>query len=228
MRPNAVIIHGKRISDASPRARYPAAELWPVGGVGVNDWGGKLDDWTAWFDLHPVEPMPYHPGIKQKRPLTYLWYRQQPAGHRPIFLLDHDPDIPASVAFPRADVQAVYARYGDGADRMFTCQVDWMMAYALLLGYAHIVLDGIGVKNTPTHRRSHEGIWYWIGFARASGVRVEVVAPSYHCSPALVYGYETAPVEALPPGVAVDSNGRLYVDRMALRRQRLVEKALKT
>src|SRR5688500_17698504 len=48
-----VIIHGKRVSELSPKVRWPHAELWGVTRCNVVYWRESLIDWDRWFDLHP-------------------------------------------------------------------------------------------------------------------------------------------------------------------------------
>ena len=98
-----VIILGKRLQPGSPRERWPEAELW---GITHSNHKYKrfppIEDWTSWWDLHPVEPTPVYRGIKAMRPATYHWYQQLPGfgttGYRPLWLLERDTSIPASEA----------------------------------------------------------------------------------------------------------------------------------
>jgi hypothetical protein len=191
-----VIIHGKRVSEDSPKQRWPSAELWGVTRCNVVYWRESLTDWDRWFDLHPKHATAHHRGILAKRPEAWDWYTRQDAS-RPIYLLETDSEVPASVAFPRQQVQAAFGGH-------FTVSVDWMIALALLEGCQRIVLNGIGTRMEPDYQYAHKGILYWIGFARGRGVEVIVDQPSCYADPAQVYGYECgAPEWQAPEPVGV-------------------------
>lgn len=179
-----VIIHGKRVSEQSPKVRWPHAELWGVTRCNVLYWRESLTDWDRWFDLHPVQETAFHKGILIKRPEAWSWYCRQQDG-RPIYLLETHPDVPASVAFPR---QRIQDRFGT----RFTVSVDWMIALAIDEGFQRIVLNGIGTRFAPAFQYSHKGIVYWLGYAEGAGVDVVIEGPSCYRAPTSVYGYEAA------------------------------------
>jgi len=186
-----VIIHGKRVSDLSPKWRWPSAELWGVTRCNVLYWRETLPDWDRWFDIHPVHPEPHHRGILEKRPEAWDWYMRQRGG-RPIYLREAHPDIPDSVAFPRAAVEHFLQPYFDGYPTQFTVSLDWMIPFAMMLGFQRIVLNGIGTRFDPDFQYEHMGIWHWIGFARGMGIDLIIEGPSCYRQPEKVYGYEAA------------------------------------
>ena len=187
-----VIIHGKRVSDLSPKWKWPGSELWGVTRCNVLYWRESLPDWDRWFDIHPVHPEDHHGGILAKRPEAWDWYTRQTGG-RPIYLREAHPDVPDSVAFPRAEVQTWCAqRFSEGACTQFTVSVDWMIPFAMMLGFERIVLNGIGTRFEPDFQYEHQGIWHWIGFARGAGIDLIIEGPSCYRMPEKVYGYEAA------------------------------------
>lgn len=188
----AVIFLGKRRNSASPKAQWPHAELW--GTTHSNQKykrHGQILDWSAWWDLHPIGPTPFYRGIREKRPETLAWYKALPGpgapNYRPLWLLEKDPSIPAGVVFPWQFVMDQFRIDGE-AGTWFTCQVDWMAAYAILEGYKHIILHGHGVSHEPQHMVAHRGILYWIAVARERGIKVTVVPPSWYLAPPEPYG----------------------------------------
>lgn len=190
-----VVIHGKVTKPISPKRQYPDAELWACTHTQqqYRKQHASLDDWDAWFDLHPVNTTKHYPGIKGLRPGVWKWYTALPAD-RPVYLLESHPDVPASVRFPLDRVRAAFP-VEDEPDQavpggMFTCQVDWMLAFAILEGYEHIILHGHGVSEDPPHMMSHRGILYWVGWARAIGIRVSILSPSWYRAPTKVYPIE--------------------------------------
>jgi hypothetical protein len=189
----SVILLGKRRSPGSPREQWPGAELW--GTTSSNQKyakkHGAITDWTSWWDLHPVHPTPFYRGIRAMRPETYAWYTKLPGPdspkYRPVWMLEKDPLVPASVAFPWREVLD-WARVPDEPGAWMTCQVDWMMAYAIREGYQHIILHGHGVSREPAHMVAHRGILHWVTVARERGVRVTIVPPSWYIAPEQPYG----------------------------------------
>lgn len=195
-----VIFLGKRHAPGSPRERWPNAELWGTTNSNVKyshkrDKDGRVigtvDDWTAWWELHPWDPVPGYEGVKRKRFGAYKWYQTLPGpkdpGFRPLWVAQLDPTIPAGVLFPKERVLDAFKIPGEG-NGWFTCQVDLMMAYAILEGYEHIVLHGHGVSKELKHMIDHVGIVYWIALARERGIKVTIVAPSWYLAPKNPYG----------------------------------------
>jgi hypothetical protein len=186
----SVIIHGKKVTEHSPRKGREHCELWGVTRSNQRYWDGELTDWTRWFDLHWIQPRksptghPW-PGLKKRRPQTWDWYKAQDAS-RPIYLQEVVKEIPASVRFPIEDVLAKFP----GDLGVWTCQVDLMMAFALMEGFEQIILNGIGVGDRASYQVLHKGIAQWITYARATGVEVIVEAPSVYATNPLVYGYD--------------------------------------
>jgi len=184
----SVIIHGKRVSLESPKTGRPDAELWGVTRSNTQFWNGQLTDWTRWFDLHPIERTTYYPGVRNIRPKTLWWYAKQGAT-KPIYLLKAIPEVVASVTFPLDAVLKEFPR----EKHWYTCQVDYMIPFAILEGFTHIILNGIGVNKMPEYLQRHAGIPYWIGLARGMGIDIEVDPPSVYRTPPTLYGYEAAP-----------------------------------
>lgn len=188
----SVIFLGKRKHPGSPRLKWPDAELW--GTTHSNQKyqkHGQIMDWTAWWDVHPIHPTPWYRGIQALRPKTYEWYKTLPGPehpkYRPLWMLEKDPAIPAAVVFPWQTYVDAFKIEGE-VGTWFTCQVDWMMAHAILEGYEHIILHGHGVSHEPQHMVAHRGILYWIAVARERGIKVTVVAPSWYLAPEKPYG----------------------------------------
>jgi hypothetical protein len=188
----SVIFLGKRTGSGSPTAKWPGAELWGVThGNQKYRKHGFITDWSAWWDLHPINPTPFYRGIKAKRPETYRWFQSLPGpespGYRPVWLLETDPTIPAGVVFPWRRVADAFAIPGEPGG-WFTCQVDWMMAYAILEGYERIILAGHGISRELQHMVAHRGVLYWVAIARERGITVTIEPPSWYRAPEKPYG----------------------------------------
>ena len=204
-----VIIHGKRVSVLSPRHGRPECELWGVTRANPKFWSGALKDWTRWFDMHPLVAAGQFPGIADRRPEAWHWYQKQDAT-RPIYLqaprahpvhaqeqaARRFAEIPGAVEFPLDQVLAAFPILDDG-DGWYICMVGMMMAYALVEGFEHIILNGIGTNPRIDFQHLHRDTLYWIGLARGRGVRVTIEGPSTYHTPAQVYAYEVLHYEEL-------------------------------
>lgn len=187
-----LVLLGKRTSRESPKVQWPGCHL--AGTTHSNQkWApkyGTIDDWDSWWDLHPFDPVPGYLGIKKRRPRTYRWYQTLPGpdqlGYRPLYLTELDPTIPAGVLFNKERILDAFSR--DVHGRWFTCQVDLMMASAILDGYEHIVLHGHGTKFELAHMVDHCGVLVWMTVARERGVKVTIVPPSWYLGPKHPYG----------------------------------------
>ncbi len=184
-----IVFLGKRTSRESPKVRWPDAHL--AGTTHSNQkWAkhyGTVDDWDSWWDLHPFDPVPGYLGIKKRRARTYRWYQQLPGptqpGYRPLWLTELDPTIPAGVLFPKQRIIDAFP------GRLFiTCQVDLMMAWAIMEGYEHIILHGHGTKFELKHMIDHCGVIVWMTIARERGIKVTIVPPSWYLGPRNAYG----------------------------------------
>jgi hypothetical protein len=205
-----VIIHGKRVSDHSPRHGRPACDLWGVTRANARFWHGRLHDWTEWTDVHPLVPAGRFTGIPERRPDAWSWMKRQD-GSRPIFLqapehhprehyqqaLDRFSEIPGAVRFPIREIQKAFPiqRVVDGVvvnapNTWFVEQTGMMIAHALLRGYQRIILNGVGCVTRIDWQVAHRSILYWMAEARGRGVIVEVEGPSIFHTPAQLYAYE--------------------------------------
>jgi len=190
-----VIIHGKKISDISPRAGRPECGLWGVTRGNDFFWHGTLLDWTEWCDVHPLVPMGPFQGIPERRPATWAWYKAQD-GTRPIYLMGPQSrreqelfdQVPGAVAFPIEAIQHAFPINGE-ANRWFICQIGMMIAKAVFDGYARIILNGVGVNPHVLYQHLHRDTLYWMAFARGRGVEVLIEGPSSYHAPRLIYAY---------------------------------------
>jgi hypothetical protein len=204
----AVIIHGAQIPGTthSPKHGRPGAQLWGCTRANIKYWGGKLGDWDAWCDVHPLTATNDFQGIPQRRPETWRWYCQQD-GTRPIYLqapeahADVDAarrlfdQVPGARRFPIAEIQEFYKlreRWDAPLEpsRYFYCQVAMMMAFAGYLGFDTVVLNGIGQPRHVAHQHLHRDIGYWMGLLRGRGIDVVIDGSSTFLMPERLYAYD--------------------------------------
>lgn len=160
----------------------PAVERWGTNAVMFRRYGGQFDAWTRWFDLHKPEQ------IQARRPEAYQWCTEQD-GRRPIYGWAIDPNIPGSVAYPRAEVQAFFSS-DTHHERDFWGSLSWMFALAISEGFTDIDLFWF-VVDTHQYGRQIPSTRYWIGQARGRGVTVTIHGDSELKPSGPLYGVET-------------------------------------
>lgn len=162
----------------------------------------EKSEWTRWFNIHSTKHM------RETYPKWHDWYKQQV---KPIYLRDVDPQIPASVRFPREEVQNYFGGPQMGSPgRYFTFTAAWLTGLAIMEGFERIEYHGFALRDKParTHdcyRFERPCFWYWVKQARDRGI--EVTYPKeVHAIPfkpgdpvtytGLLYGYETTEPKA--------------------------------
>lgn len=157
-----------------------SGEVWILGAAYQRQGAGP---WDRVFDVHPIEQTDHHPGILAARPGAWAWYQQQA---KPVYLLDAHPDVPASVAYPRA---AIVRRFGARAATAFASSIDHMLALALAEGVDELHLEGVRMHGIGEWYTQRETLGYWIGRAEGMGVTVVTDPLAWLCQPERVYGF---------------------------------------
>ena len=83
-------------------------------------------------------------------------------------------------------VKALLAEFGP----VFPSSINWMLAYALHLGYDKIIMEGVDMINESEYGGQRDGLFYMLGVAWARGVKVLVKQPSGIYMPPAIYGVE--------------------------------------
>lgn len=174
----SVIFCGYRHTIESPRFHFPDAELW-CQSTSIRNWDWALDNWSRWFDIHTVGPQVFYPGIQLQRPDVFAWYTRQ-GRERPIYLTETHPEIMASVAYPRAEMEAQFGR------GRFGCQLDYLAALALSEGFDRWILYGLGqpyVSDPGSSKAAkwlkfHQSFLWWMRLARERGVEIVFDGPN--------------------------------------------------
>lgn len=150
------------------------------------------------FNLH-VLPM-----IWALQPDAWAWYQRQTC---PVYLLEPHPDVPTSVAFPLRRIMDRFASDQHNADAeaetCFGCTLDFLIAFALEEGFAHIDLVGIECRSEEEYRDQRATINYWIGMARGMGCTLTTTRSSGLAMVPAIYGYNFVTGAPLPPGQPV-------------------------
>lgn len=168
------LVGGARSTEHLPQLSA-GSERWGLNGHFHRRLGGKFDDWTRWFDIHPKSH------ILAKRPHAWEWYKAQT---NPIYLIKPDPDIPTSLAYPLDQVRIL--------GNQFVSSFDYMMALAILEGFDQIHVHWFRM-DTPKFEFQLSSARYWLGVAHGRGIPVTIHGESALHPTQGLYGYEWVP-----------------------------------
>lgn len=163
-----------------PKALPPNTERWCLNNPRIYQnhlYPEALETYTRWFNLHPRKQINklYGSGVR--------WYKEQ---NSPIYLQEKAEDIPASLTFPREEIQRTFAINGVPI-RYFTSSVAWCMAYAAMLQeFDRVELWGFYLSQTRApigddtelrpgdslHGRQRPCVAYWVKRLRDMGIDV--------------------------------------------------------
>lgn len=106
----------------------------------------------------------------------------------PVYMLEHIPAIPGSVAYPK---DAIMDRYGPAAVFFYTSSLSWMFALALAQpGVTEIGLWGVDMSAAEeVYSGQRAGCQYWIGKAMEMGIKVTIPPQSDLAMPTPLYGF---------------------------------------
>jgi len=166
--------------------------------------------WDRWFEIHPRAHFQrdlLRDGMPQDGQRHVDWLKQEPSGRRPIYCQEHYDDIPASVRWPRDEINAWFRKNGglmleeaglaDGyfADDYYTSTPGQMLAHAIYEDFDEIHLYGIDMLQSEEYFYQRSGCEYYIGFARGRGTKVYIPQTSALCKANYVYGYSEPPTD---------------------------------
>ena len=168
------------------------AERWLFNASHVAD-GGR--PYTRVFNLH------HKAMILGLQPKAWQWYQEQ---DKPVYLLETDPEIPHSIAFPLITLMTYFAsdQHGSGVEEeaCFGCSLDFLIAFALWEGFEHIDLIGIECRSEEEYREQRSSVMYWMGYARGLGRTITTTRSSGLATVAAIYGYNLPTGSPSPPG----------------------------
>jgi hypothetical protein len=126
---------------------------------------------TRWFDIHLRKE------IHAERVAQYQSW------NIPVYMQEVAADIPTSVAYPKAEVEARF-----GTD-YFTNSISWMLALALHEGFESIHIYGVDMSQDDEYKWQRPNLEFWIGIAKGMGVDVHVTETSDLLRASHQYGY---------------------------------------
>lgn len=115
--------------------------------------------------------------------------------YTPVYMLEHYPEIPQSVAYPLDEVvaellsglhkppSAIWSNRGG----YFTSSVCYAIALGIYQGYKRIELWGVELALNTEYVYQRPGALFWIGIALGRGIEVIITG---HMLEAPLYGYE--------------------------------------
>lgn len=177
----------------------PGAQRWMVSSAYRRIPGQMFD---AIFDIHPPEVIAYL-GLWDE----YAAYARE--GKR-VVLIQTDPRVPTSEAYPREVIQETFGFMGQAQHQLetsFQSSLDWMVALAIYQGATWIDVQGVDMRHQTEYRAQRETFRYWMGIARGRGIRVTVPEPSGLDGACELYGYYTRTGLSGPPGEMRVFNG---------------------
>ena len=159
-----------------------------------------LKRWDRLFQMHKT--FDYRRPNNQNDPKHWEWLREQPgpgeAGFKPIYMQEVDPEVPASVKYPKDEIVARflpdYRRIVDGGEEQieyFGSSVEYMLALALYEDYDEIQIWGVEMASNTEYRDQRASGSFWLGVA---GQHAKLVLPA-NCSllKGPLYGYGQVP-----------------------------------
>ncbi|MFW6078997.1 MAG: hypothetical protein ACODAE_05210, partial [Gemmatimonadota bacterium] len=139
----------------------------PFGDADVECWGlnalHRMDGidvgaFTRWFELHPR-------AVLEERHEGHLeWLKTCPL---PVYMQRAWDDIPTSVAYPKAEVEARLGGY-------MTSSIAWMLALAILEGFQEIGVWGVDMASETEYAQQRPAVEYLLGIAQGLGRTVHV------------------------------------------------------
>ena len=174
--PRKVAIIGKGGGDLVVPWTEPGWEFWGLNEQSRRDMGvPPLEHFDRWFQIHPPRYLEKHypEGMVD---LANWWTKRQGVT---LYMDRHYPEYPDSVAYPKAEVEALTSRGWYHASSL-----DWMLALAIMEGFEHILVAAAGFDTFPVTNgeplSARPCLEYWTGVAEGRGIEVEFAGPSGH------------------------------------------------
>jgi len=177
-------------------------ELW-----GFNDFRDDFGPEHAdrWFQIHSLEYLeehwPYWGNVT--RPDWEDYWRN--GGKILLYMQRHYDGFDTSIAFPKDEIDAMLP-HGLGA---YHCgSIDWLVAYAILLGATEIHAYGVNLTYNGEPLSSRACLEFWLGVAVGRGIAIKVVSSDLFYTFQLVrtewqYGWDESRPIVEPMDVAV-------------------------
>lgn len=171
-----------------------ADETWEIWGAGLD--GDTIIRWDRWFQMHDMYQMMtgygHIPHSESQRHMK--WLRAQSAG-KPIYMIEHNPEYPDSVTYPRDEMVAYFGEYN------WRCSITLMAAMAIKeiveakdfeRGRDTIGFYGVDMAMETEYAHQRAAVRFFDGWAQGAGINVEVAKGSSLRGGKMQYGYDDA------------------------------------
>ena len=159
-------------------------EFW-----GVNNLFLSMPDvkWSKWFEIHPIRKQ----GNQWQRRWNNIFRGQDMNAYIadlnklpcPIIMEKVWPDVPNSVAYPKAEILSKMGNY-------FTNTISYQIALAILLGAKEIGIWGVDMAVDTEYHHQRPSCEYFVGLARGMGIKVTIPDESDLCKTQFLYAFE--------------------------------------
>lgn len=135
------------------------AEIWGRNGVRP----AWVPRWNRMFNIHRRKSL--EEDWAEGLAADIKWANENPSV--PFYVIDEWPDAPSTIPFPRHELSEMpRPDYHAGS-------FDWMVAFAILLGFKRIDLHGAGlVGELGSPLSARPCLEYWCGYAEGRGISV--------------------------------------------------------
>lgn len=158
-------------------------DIWAISGaVHSESLGGALacdTEENSWNSVHRVDAF----FEMHKRPTFAQKLDKLANCGKPVIMQRRERDIPTSEAYPADEIAEAI---GDE----FTSTIAYMLAYGIYLGYEQIDLYGVILAHKTEYIRQRPSVKYYIGVARAKGIKVWAPDDTQLTSVKWRYGYD--------------------------------------
>ncbi len=125
-----------------------------------------------WFDMHDPDIIP------AARYEAYLKLGM------PVYLQAPRPEIPMSIAYPKAEVEAEVGDY-------MTNSISWMIGLAIWMGFEVIEVYGVDMAQATEYAFQRCNVEYLLGQAKGRGIEIRIAETSDLLAATHQYGYGT-------------------------------------
>ena len=135
-----------------------------------------IEKFHRWFEVHPRSDFEKNEdGQKHLKDLNDL--------DIPVYMHQTFGDIRPSVEFPKTDIEE------ELGSQYFTSSPAWMFAMAISMGAKEIHVYGVDMAQDTEYAEQRNCCEYWIGYARAKGIKVHIPETSDLCKAIGQYGF---------------------------------------
>ncbi len=152
-------------------------EIWSLSNIVITD---QVPRWTRHFELHPLQQFEKEPKAR-----AYVDWMHRQDDSKPIYLQSPEkhPGIKAGVKFPYEALIRTHGNY-------FTSTIAWLIALAIHEEVDEIGLWGVDLMLAEEYHHQRPCSEFYLGYAKAKGIKVTVPMQSSLLKPQQLYGIE--------------------------------------